>query len=432
MSSIKPSEPIEKSKGSKIIVYNFYDTSSLLMKGRSITEEDQIVISSITLQELEHIKVSTTKSSDIKYQARIVTRFLDEHPELVKIHIFNENMLEPIAEKALELSNDMRILATAIDFDKLHPDDVNFVSNDICLRNLANLFFGDGCIFQVDEEPEEEIKGYVPAYMSDEEMAYFYNHLHINQYNLAVNEYLLIKNQFGVDMDCAKWNGQTHELVPYRCFKSRIFGEVKPKDLYQKMAMESLATSQLTILAGKPGSGKSLLSMAWLMSQLEKGELDHIYIFCNPVPVRGAARLGFYPGTRNDKLLDAVTGNFLASKLGDMSYVEQMIDSGKIILIPLVDCRGVDVGTDSNAAIYVTEAQNMSIDLLKLALQRAGENCQVILDGDAEAQLDLPEYGGSNNGLRRASKVFRGKSLYSKVTLEKIYRSKLAAIADTL
>lgn len=273
-------------------MYNFYDTSSLLVKGRNIAQEDNIVISSITLQELEHIKVSTTKTSDIKYQARVLTRFLDEHPELVKIHIFNEKMLEPIADKALELSNDMRILATAIDFDNLHPDDVNFVSNDICLRNIANLFFGDGCIFQIEEEPEEEHKGYEVAYMNDEEMAYFYNHLHINKYNLAVNEYLLIKNQFGVDIDCAKWTGATHELVQYRSFKSRIFGEVKPKDLYQKMAMDALVNSQLTILAGKPGSGKSLLSMAWLMTQLEKGELDHVYIFCNPVPVRGAARLG--------------------------------------------------------------------------------------------------------------------------------------------
>lgn len=413
-------------------MFNFYDTSSLLLKGRNIKEEDNIVISSITLQELEHIKVSTTKPSDLKYQARVLTRLLDEHPELVKIHIFTEKMLEPIADKALELSNDMRILATAIDFDNLHPDDVNFISNDICLRNIANLFFGDGCIYQLEEEPEEEYKGYVKAYFSNEEMAYFYNHMHTNQFNLAINEYLLICDQFGNALDCAKWNGTQYELVQYHNFKSKIFGDVKPKDLYQRMAMDALASSQLVMLAGKAGSGKSLLSMAWLISQLENGELDRIYMFCNPVPVRGAAKLGFYPGDVNAKLLDAVTGNFLASKFGDMTYVEKLIERGQIILVPLVDCRGIDVGTDSNACIYITEAQNMSVDLMKLAIQRAGEHCQVILDGDLEAQLDMAEYSGSNNGMYRVSKVFRGKGLYSKVTLENIYRSKLAAIADLL
>lgn len=174
------------------------------------------------------------------------------------------------------------------------------------------------------------------------------------------------------------------------------------------------------------------MAMAYLFNQLEKGYLDKLYLFCNPVAVRGAARLGFYPGTKDDKLLDSAVGNFLTAKIGDRYYVEQLIERGQIILIPMADCRGIDVGTDSHACIYITEAQNMSIDLMKLALQRAGNNCQVILDGDVEAQLDSPEYGGLNNGLRRTSEVFKGTNLFGKVNLKKVYRSRLAAIADEL
>lgn len=169
-----------------------------------------------------------------------------------------------------------------------------------------------------------------------------------------------------------------------------------------------------------------------MMEQLENGEIDKIYIFCNPVAVRGAAKLGFYPGDRNDKLLDSVIGNFLQSKLGDTMYVERLIEREQLILIPLADCRGVDIGTDSNAILYITEAQNMSIDLMKLSLQRAGTHCQVILDGDVKAQLDLSEYAGANNGLKRVAEVFKGSKIFGKATLKNIYRSKIAEIADRM
>ena len=54
----------------------------------------------------------------------------------------------------------------------------------------------------------------------------------------------------------------------------------------------------------------------------------------------------------------------------------------------------------------------MSIELMKLALQRAGEDSIVILDGDSQCQVDLGAYAGINNGLRRVSKVFQGQDIY--------------------
>lgn len=74
----------------------------------------------------------------------------------------------------------------------------------------------------------------------------------------------------------------------------------------------------------------------------------------------------------------------------------------------------------------------MSIDLMKLALQRIGQDSIVILDGDSNAQVDLGMYGGINNGLRRVSKVFRGSDIYGEITLKNIYRSKIANIAQKM
>ena len=97
----------------------------------------------------------------------------------------------------------------------------------------------------------------------------------------------------------------------------------------------------------------------------------------------------------------------------------------------MADIRGSDT-TGMRAGIYITEAQNMDISLMKLALQRIGEDSICILDGDDHAQVDDPTFAGIHNGMRRVSQVFRGKELYGEVTLNQIHRSELARIAEQL
>ena len=80
----------------------------------------------------------------------------------------------------------------------------------------------------------------------------------------------------------------------------------------------------------------------------------------------GAAKLGFYPGSKNDKLLDSQIGNILSSKLGSRLVVEDMIESGKLLLLPFSDIRGFDTN-GMCAGVYITEAQNMDIFLMKLS-----------------------------------------------------------------
>lgn len=101
------------------------------------------------------------------------------------------------------------------------------------------------------------------------------------------------------------------------------------------------------------------------------------------------------------------------------------------MLIPLADARGFDT-TGMNAGVYVTEAQNMDVELMKLTLQRIGEDSVCIIDGDMDAQVDLADYDGTNNGMRRASEVFRDHDIYGEVTLKNIYRSRISQIAENM
>ena len=93
--------------------------------------------------------------------------------------------------------------------------------------------------------------------------------------------------------------------------------------------------------------------------------------------------------------------------------------------------RGYDT-SGMHAGIYVTEAQNASIDMMKLMLQRIGEDSIAIIEGDIRTQVDMSEYSGTNNGLRRMSQVFRGKDFYGEIELQEIYRSKISATADLM
>ena len=95
------------------------------------------------------------------------------------------------------------------------------------------------------------------------------------------------------------------------------------------------------------------------------------------------------------------------------------------------DIRGYDT-SGMHAGIYITEAQNLDIELLKLALQRSGDDTIFILDGDVKSQVDLVDYEGANNGMYRASKIFRGTEVYGEVELKQIHRSRIAEIANNM
>jgi predicted ribonuclease YlaK len=139
------------------MTYKFYDTCSLLLKANHLFDEEEnvkIVISSITLQELEDIKTSNNKNAEIKYAARRILNELNDNPNKYEIWVFKESMLEPMINKGFDyINNDLRILACAFDYDfNEHPDETVFVTNDLALKAIANCFFGEDSILSVNEE----------------------------------------------------------------------------------------------------------------------------------------------------------------------------------------------------------------------------------------------------------------------------------------
>lgn len=269
--------------------------------------------------------------------------------------------------------------------------------------------------------------------MSDDEMADFYSNPTENKYGLYINEYLLVKNENGEIVDRLCWTGENYRHLNYENFKSNYFGNVRPMkdDVYQALAADSLENNKITMIKGPAGTGKTYLSLGFLLHKLERNRIDKIIVFCNTVATKNSAKLGYYPGTRDEKLLDSQIGNLLSSKLGGRIAVEQMIQKEELILLPLSDIRGYDT-SGMRAGIYISEAQNLDIELMKLTLQRIGEDSICIIDGDCNAQVDDIHFAGSNNGMKRASQVFRGADIYGEITLKNIHRSRIAKLAEKM
>ena len=409
----------------------FYDTCALLELQEEAFNDSKFYISSITLSELEQIKTSGTRDEETKWKARQVLNYLRQYKQSYEIVIFDKEVEAYLDDLQLISNNDNKIIVSAYMRDQNEP--ITFVTNDLACEAIASSV-GLRTELTSDNIVDDDYTGYKTIKLSDEELADFYTNVlqtNQNKYNLLTNEYLLIKDSSNHIVDKYKWNNK-YESVGFLKAESKMFGKVTPKDDLQLLALDALSNNQITMLRGPAGSGKSHLAFGHMFSLLDQGKIEKIIIFCNTVATKGSAKLGYYPGSRTEKLLDSQIGNFLESKLGGSRIaVERLIEDEEIVLLPMSDIRGYDT-TGMNAAIYITEAQNLDIELMKLALQRIGEDSICILDGDDKTQVDMSMYAGSHNGMKRVSKVFRGANFYGEVTLQKIHRSKIAELAQQL
>jgi predicted ribonuclease YlaK len=413
--------------------YKCYDTCSLLEQAGHLFNSDEftLVISSITLEELESIKTSGNKDPDVKYAARKVLTDMDEHYGAFEIVLYNDSYGDMMMRDGISLSNDAKIIACARHFAAKHPqDEVIFVTNDLICRHIASMYF----ITEKVIEEDYDYDGYKEVYLDEDGLIEFYSNQDKNLYDLFINQYLLVYDANSGDcIERLVWTGDGYRRLAYNTFASKWFGDVKPMkgDLYQSLVADSFSNNKITLVKGPAGSGKTYLSLGFLMHKLERNKIDRIIVFCNTVATKNSAKLGFYPGTRDEKLLDSQIGNLLISKFGGRVAVEQMILEEKLVLLPLSDIRGYDT-SGMKAGIYISEAQNMDVELMKLTLQRIGEDSICIIDGDCKTQVDDIHFAGSNNGMRRASQVYRGEDVYGEVTLRNIHRSRVAMIAEKM
>ena len=301
------------------MITKIYDTSSLLLiedfDKLFNNPEERVVITSITLHELEQIKISTNKDPSIKYAARQLLAALNNCNNHVTTILYTTNLEEWILKNNLELNNDSKILAAAYNYQAYRSSDCVFITNDSSLLQLARAFLNMPA--EKLDIISDDYTGVLELTLSDDEMAEFYSSdglSYNHKLNAYINQYVNIYNSDHECVDTVCWDGYDFRPLKYKSFYSEQLGEIKPYkgDIYQAMVADSLLHNKLTMIKGPAGAGKTHLALGYLFFELEHNKIDRIIIFCNTIATKNSAKLGFYPGTRDEKLLDSQIGNLLS------------------------------------------------------------------------------------------------------------------------
>jgi phosphate starvation-inducible PhoH-like protein len=175
-------------------------------------------------------------------------------------------------------------------------------------------------------------------------------------------------------------------------------GNISGRGKSQQQYIEQIKTYDLTIGVGPAGTGKTYLAVASAVDALENDLVDRL-ILVRPA-VEAGERLGFLPGDLAQKIDPYLRPMYdaLFEMMGQQK-VAKCIERNIIEIAPLAYMRG---RTLNDAFIILDEAQNTTIDQMKMFLTRIGFGSKAVVTGDI-SQVDLPR--DKTSGLRHALKI---------------------------
>jgi phosphate starvation-inducible PhoH-like protein len=177
-------------------------------------------------------------------------------------------------------------------------------------------------------------------------------------------------------------------------------GAIRPRGANQIRYVENIRTRDLTFGIGPAGTGKTYLAVACAVEALETAKVQRL-VLVRPA-VEAGERLGFLPGDLIQKIDPYLRPIYdaLYEMLG-FEKVNKLIERNVIEVAPLAFMRG---RTLNDAVIILDEAQNTTIDQMKMFLTRIGFGSTAIVTGDV-TQIDLPP--NRKSGLRHVVEVLK-------------------------
>ena len=387
--------------------------------------EGKITIPMYVLEELDNLK---NKEGDKGFKARRALRNIEKYADDIEIYLPTDDEYRyflPACWSTGKMDNEIINSAAIL---KSAGNQVKVLSNDLNVRLKCESV-------EIDAESYYEIieinSGWLQVNLSEEECLSLDDEAIASM--LKTGQYLLVDEKSTGDLFAIYSRDNENKIrcvVPRHIYSSH-FGRIEALDEFQMCAIDSLYKDNLTVITGKAGSGKTLLSLSYALQEVLSGKRSKLIIFANPVKTRGSEQLGYYPGDRTEKLMQNSVGAMLVSKFGgDPMAVDPLIQDGMLEILPFSDIRGFEVS--ESQIMYISEAQNLNVDLAKLAIQRCAEGAKIILEGDPQTQVDHYSFEGNQNGLRRVIEVFEGTEGFSHIYLPNIRRSKIADLADKM
>jgi phosphate starvation-inducible PhoH-like protein len=205
----------------------------------------------------------------------------------------------------------------------------------------------------------------------------------------------LYLQQAGLEVLKGERSADESELVIHarRC-------QVKPRGAHQREYIRNILEQDINFGIGPAGTGKTYLAVACAVQALEREQVRRL-VLVRPA-VEAGERLGFLPGDLTQKvdpylrpLYDA-----LYEMLG-FERVAKLIERNVIEIAPLAFMRG---RTLNDAFVILDEAQNTTVEQMKMFLTRIGFGSTAVVTGDI-TQIDLPK--GVKSGLKHVIEVLK-------------------------
>jgi len=417
-----------------------------------------VVLPIVVLDEIDKFKRGTT---ELNRAARVVIKSLDqvrERGDLDKgvaldngghltININDRDAME-LLPPGFESSNDNRILATALAIKKRRQGPVVLVSKDINMRVKAQALGLVAEDYRYDQivELEEMYTGHRDLVVGEEVINDLYRDRTVPLERLgelprplAPNEFVMLTG--GVSSSptaLTRYHESSRSLNRLREVRFDLWG-IRPLNREQQFAFEALLDDevQLVTLAGKAGTGKTILAIAAGLQKVVNEKVHRRLAIYRPVIPMGRD-IGFLPGTEQEKLspwmqpimdnLEFLLNEHGGGKKGSTGRADYLLDSNLLDIRALTYIRGRSL---PQQFIIIDEAQNLTPHEVKTIVTRAGEGTKVVFTGDPY-QIDHPYLDSTSNGLTHLVERFRDHAISAHVTLSKGERSKLAELASVV
>jgi Predicted ATPase related to phosphate starvation-inducible protein PhoH len=373
------------------------------------------------------------------------------------LQVFILENLEELPEGLDRVIKDNYLLSTGIKLKKVYNKKVTIITKDADLRikadvlgihaedyntnhsdTIEKLYTGER-IIQTTEE-------WIDKFYHNEELIW-----NVEKPNFAldyiepivVNEYITLKSERKSALARAHKSGRLIHI------KDKKVLNITPKNREQRFAIDALLDPeiQLVTIAGRAGTGKTLLALAAGLYQVLENQLYKKLLVARPVIPMGRD-IGFLPGELEEKIkpwMQPIYDNLeflLENDENEEIYQKEKIDKkrdihttldylkqmGILDVEPLTYIRGRSI---PRQFIIIDEAQNLSPHEAKTIITRAGIGTKIVLTGDYY-QIDHPYLNLYTNGISYTFNKMMGQPIFAHVTLEKGERSELAELASKL
>lgn len=401
------------------------DTSYLMNRENildKLLQNYKVIINIVVIEELDHLKQSENPRKS--FQARRAIKSIEKNKNNVNLSfdvskIMGYAKINGVNENITDNINDNIIVSRAYD------NDAYLATDDLNLKVKAKILGVE--IFQCSHEARTEYKGYIDVTPTPEEWKSIFGDRTNNIYQCLCNQFIIMRDENGEVACLMKWTGEEYANINYKTFKSEYMGDIQPRNVEQKLALDVLQNNDITIkvLTGCQGTGKDYLMIANALQLIKNKKYDKIVWVRNNVEVKDSRPIGFLPDGVKDKLLPFA--KIIADHIGGEQKLISMINLGKIEIEHLGFIRGRDI---KNSIILCSEAENMTKEQISLLIGRVGENSALWINGDYQ-QVDDKTFE-DNNGLLFMIDKLKGQDVFGYIQLQEVERSKTSALSKLL